>query len=338
MNYKLITEEQRIALAFNRENSLDIHDYFNLLKQIPEINASTAEIWFSVADSVYQSHILSHRFVFHEAGRKNLMFLLAGYPSAYLEQLPQMLWPNWYTACFVREYHNSSMWANYADGHRGACLIFEATTDDGVTKLELEQITGWGFSRDSGEREHWGFAPVSFYQIDYKPKPDEVDFFTSMGQLTRGTLTDFWYTSEQGELSSCADRLIAPTADMDALRKHYWDGFFRHASFKTRDWEYEKEFRLILSAVWWQSLDKRQRTLSYDFKSLKGIIFGMRMSDDDKWEIFNTLGQKCRQLQRTDFQFLQAYYSPETGDIRSYEIPVNLTGDINQTNDSAQEG
>ena len=326
--YNLITEDQRMRST--KETSLDINDYFQLLKQIPEINASTAEIWFSVTESIYQSHILSHRFAFQEVERKNAMFLLAGYPSAYLEQLPKMLWPNWYTACFAKEYHNSSMWANYADGHKGACLIFEETDDDSKPKLELEQITGWSSGNSSEEKEHWGVAPILFYQIDYKTKPDEVDFFSSMGQINHEALLKLWYTSDKGDLSYCADKILGPTADVDTWREQYWEDFYRHASFKTKDWEYEKEFRLILNAGFTRSLNERQRSLSYDFKSLKGIIFGMRISDNYKWEIFNTLTQKCRQLHRTDFQFLQAYYSPETGDIRSYEIPVNLTDDINQ--------
>ena len=330
VGYNFITEAQRIPTRSSRATSLTINGYFELLKQISEINASTAEIWFSVAESVYRSHLLSHRFVFQEIERKNAMFLLAGYPSAYLEQLSKMLWPNWYTACFVKEYRNSSIWANYADGHKGACLIFEGTEADDKGSLELRQITGWSSSNGDYDKEHWGFAPISFHKVDYKDKPDEVDFFSSMGQISQEALINLWYTSNSGDLSYCANKVIGPSADVDIWRAEYWDNFYSNACFKSKDWEYEKEFRLILNGGFTRSLNSRQRTLSYDFISLKGIIFGMRMSDNDKWEIFATLTKKCRESHRTDFQFLQAYYSPETGDIRSYEIPVNLSDDISQ--------
>ena len=119
--------------------------------------------------------------------------------------------------------------------------------------------------------------------------------------------------------------MFGPGADLNAWRRAYWDNFIRVACFKTTDWEYEKEFRLILNPGNSNALDCCQRTLSYDFRSLKGIIFGIRMADNHKLCIFNVLTKKCRENHRTDFQFLQAYYSSETGDIRSYEIPVNLT-------------
>ena len=47
-------------------------------------------------------------------------------PRQYLKEIEKLLWPNWYTACFMKGYHNSSVWAHYGDRHRGVCLIYES--------------------------------------------------------------------------------------------------------------------------------------------------------------------------------------------------------------------
>lgn len=327
IDYNLMTEARRILIKSSKDTLLTIKSFFELFKQVPEINASSSKALFSAVESVYRSHLLSHGFALQEVEKKNAIFLLSGYPSAYLEQLPKLLWPDWYAACFVKEYQNSSMWAHYAGGHRGACLIFEASEAEDQAILDVKQITGWSSVNGDNGREHWGFSPMPFHEVDYKSKPDEVDFFRSIGQVSKEALIKLWYTADGGDLSVCSEQVFGASADLTIWRRQYRDNFIRNARFKTKDWEYEKEFRLILNPNLTDSLSCRQRTLSYDFNSLKGIIFGMRMPDNQKLEIFNVLTKKCRENHHADFQFLQAYYSPETGDIRSYEIPVNLTVD-----------
>ena len=265
---------------------------------------------------------MRHKFPSKVPGRRNQKHLLLDFPSIYIDQLRRLLWPDWYTACFVKEYHNSSLWANYGDAHKGVCLIFEADEEDGQARLKLKQVTGGSFSRDGGSREHWDFVPMPFHAVRYKVKPDEVDFFRSMGQPSEDALFKLWYTDENSNLSDCATQIFGPDRDIDAWRKRHWDNFDRDACFKTKDWEYEQEFRLTLHSLLENSLCARKRTLTYDFDSLTGIVFGMRTSYDDKLEIIDILTRKCRENQRTDLKFFQAYYSTKTGDIRSHEIPV----------------
>ena len=62
--------------------------------------------------------------------------------------------------------------------------------------------------------------------------------------------------------------------------------------------------------------------LTYNFSSLKGIIFGIKTSKEDKREIIEIIEKKCDKYNRTDFKFFQAYYSPEDGEIRKYPIQL----------------
>ena len=85
---------------------------------------------------------------------------------------------------------------------------------------------------------------------------------------------------------------------------------------------YEQEYRLILGKeIRTQTVHgKKSRTLTYDFNSLKGIIFGIKTSDEHRLSIIKIIQEKCEKHKRTDFKFFQAYYSPETGDIRKHEL------------------
>ena len=64
-------------------------------------------------------------------------------------------------------------------------------------------------------------------------------------------------------------------------------------------------------------------TLTYDFNSLKGIIFGINASDKNRFEVIRIIQKKCEKYKRSDFKYYQAYYSPETGDIQKYEIQLS---------------
>ena len=238
--------------------------------------------------------------------------LFFDFPKKYLDEVENLLWPKWYAACFAKDYYNSSVWGHYGDKHRGACLIFESIEAGESTILKLYH--------EAGE----GLETKPFYEIDYADKPGEVDFFRSIGQLTGDELKKLWYTDDEGNESECGDHLQSDGATFN-WQEGYWDRFYRDITAKTKDWEYEQEYRLILVDMLDKYEDKESRKLIYNFSSLKGIIFGIRTSDEDKLKVIKTLVYKCEENDRTDFKFYQAYYSPEDRRICTYEIPVDLT-------------
>ena len=257
---------------------------------------------------------------------RNMMRLTLAFPSLYVEELGRLFWPDWYAACFTSSFHNSSMWGHYADQHKGICLIFQSEGTAAKGNLPLNQITGWGLDREGNSRSSRSFMPMEFHEVPYQDKPDEADFFTSIGRLTQKDLMDLWYTDEDGSISTCAGHLL-PDGNQDDWRKHHWETLISEVSFKTQDWAYEQECRLILCHAFSDSLDQDARTLTYNFRSLTGVIFGMRTSDDDKRRIVEIIGRKCAESGRTDFQFFQAYYSPTHGDIRTHELMIRFAAD-----------
>ena len=235
--------------------------------------------------------------------------LMPDFPRVYVEQLHRLLWPDWYTACFTESFHNSSVWAKYADGHRGVCLIFEALEEEGSSTLGLNQKT-----TDFTEEASNNFITLPFRKINYADSPDEIDFFRTICRTTKPELRELWDTDEGGNLSE-----IEPDGCEDVR-----DNFFNDVTFKTKHWAYEQEYRLILENNSGKLNEKDHRKLTYDFNSLKGIIFGIRTSTEDQMKIIKIIEKKkkCDGNNRTDFKYFQAYYSAKDGDIRTLEIQL----------------
>lgn len=243
---------------------------------------------------------------------RNCQLVFFDFPRIYLKEIEKLLWSNWRAACFMENYHNSVAWSTYGDKHKGACLIFESTQIDGSHQLNLDQ----GAIRDS--------EAMKFRKVVYRTKLNEVDFFRSIGRATVEQARQLWYTDAEGNFSECGDHIPrdgeAGNDDTVPWQESYWDNFYRNVTSKTKDWEYEREWRLVLRDES-NGLDEGEyHTLTYDFNSLKGIIFGSQASDEDISRTVKIIQKKCEMYERDDFKFYQADYSQKTGDIRKYEI------------------
>ena len=241
--------------------------------------------------------------------------LILDFPRVYLDFMKRKAYPEWYTACFMRNYTNSSVWAHYGDHHRGVCLIFDVPVDDnGQSYLALTNS------------RHPGGLPIAFQDISYGGQAKDIDFFQSLSfRLTDQLLADMWFKDADGNLSSFHHESKAPD-ELDSEFAEYGSNFFHNVTIKTRDWEYEEELRLVLSDWRTPFSETKDRIFSYDFENLHGVIFGIDTLDSDKAEIIDIVRQKCHDLGRTDFQLYQAYYSPEDGNIQTHEMDSQILG------------
>ena len=245
--------------------------------------------------------------------RKNTQLVIYDFPKIYLNEVERLLWPKWYTACFMKGYHNSSVWGNYGDKHQGVCLIFEFPKPDHSNNFQLYRLTGEGDN-----------PTIRFSEVSYTKKPGTVQFFRSIGRLPPEDLMKRWYTDQEGNISECAAHLLHEN-DTYNWSDEYWANFYRDITAKTKDWKYEQEYRLVLRDEANEYNSEKSRTLRYNFNSLKGIIFGIKVSDENKLRIIDIIKKKCKKCNRMDFKYYQAYYSLETGDIRKYEMQVHKT-------------
>ena len=231
---------------------------------------------------------------------KNHELVLFDFPDVYAEALKELPWPKWWTACFTKSYKNSVMWAQYGNGHKGACLIFE----------------------DSLNLEPNEYRMTNFREVRYGFKPLDTDAFRSIGAGTVAEIMETWYTDQDGNISKCASHIGCKDAETD-WKESYWDNFLRTITTKTKDWEHEQEYRIILYDIFMNGfVHEDGPLLTYNFNSLKGIIFGIKTSDEEKRKIIEIIKKKCEEYNRTDFKFFQAYYSPENGEVCKYPMQL----------------
>lgn len=274
-----------------------------------------------------KTHIKQQSYLIHKNSgaisnskpNKNLVML--EFSSCYLERLEEITFPRWYTSCFMSECKNSSVWGHYGNNHTGMCLIFDSEIVNGKSRIKLNGITGWG-----GSGPILGKKDMEFHPIDYKNGFGEIDFFTSIGSLPVPVLNKMWYMDDKGNTSVCAHKM---NVDEDAWRSNYWSSFIRGLTVKSKDWEYENEHRLILHSSFIDLSEKSSRKLTYDFSSLKGIIFGIKTKEEDKIKAIKIIKEKCKKHYRGDFKFYQAYYSANEGCIKSVEMGlVNFSNNL----------
>jgi hypothetical protein len=234
--------------------------------------------------------------------------VISEFPRRHVRALEQLLYRDWYTACFVAAAPtDASIWGTYGNGHRGVCLMFKSTTNtNGKQALSLRQICGWSGNKVSSGPVY-GDMPHEFQQVEYNSQFIEVNFFRSLGRLSMPMLNS-WYRDADGTPSALVADILSESA---SWRKQYWEQQVAMITTKLTDWGQEKEFRLTLTGMSDFS-DQSTRKLQYHFSDLQGIIFGLNTSTSDKLRIMKIIEEKCRKEGRTDFEFHQAHYSRRT--------------------------
>lgn len=235
---------------------------------------------------------------------KDLVFL--DFNRRYLLQLETLMFPSWYTACFMTECKDSAVWGHYGENHTGVCLIFESDENNGNDSISLRKVIGIG-----GEGEIMGFTPCELHSIDYTSGVGTIDFFSMLGRLPIPKLNSEWYTFN-GHRSYCSKQM---NENREQWRDKYWASFISDITRKTQHWAYENESRIIISDDFNDHSDPKKRTLEYAFSSLKGIIFGINTKVEDKIKIIKIIKEKCKVNDVSDFKFYHAYYNTQTKSI-----------------------
>ena len=108
--------------------------------------------------------------------------LMSQIPKLFLEHLKRLVMPRWYTACFTMNVNNTSMWSHYGDGHRGACLMFQAEEDRNGPRMALHRS-----GRNVGTK--------AFHKVGYGDRLAEIEFFGFISNLPEYLLNS-WYRDD----------------------------------------------------------------------------------------------------------------------------------------------
>ncbi len=245
--------------------------------------------------------------------------ILYAFPEHYVDSLRDLVYFNWYAACFVADPTHAAMWGHYGDGHKGICLKFRAEEREGQPPvLKLHGITGRQ-GGPNGEGPIYGDIQLPFERITYTDKLPEVDFFRSIGRIPEPVLKSQWYSDEQGNGSACAEDVFGNMSDW---HQSYWASFRQLTFTKLRDWRYEDEYRLTLMSALDSFSEAKDRKLKYRFSDLEGIIFGIRTPLAEKARIIDIVAAKCKAEGRKSFAFSQAVYAAHNGKIEAHPLDL----------------
>lgn len=218
--------------------------------------------------------------------RRNWMTIAVDFPKVYIEQLKDMIYPANYVVCFSGRDNDSAMWGNYADHHKGVCLIYETDENNNMAIIKKNSTI------------HLKVKPVH-----YEGEMTERNFFETFGRLTFKEI-ESWLTGVDG-VSSVLDTF----SDEEEWRKRYWEVFDAKTYRKIKAWEHENEYRLSLYNMFSEYNEPVNRNLKYSPEHFKGLIFGMNISEYDKMRIMEKLLTRADELK--EFKFYQAEYDDE---------------------------
>lgn len=294
--------------------------FFESLEQLVKDHGEEAVPQFcSVYRNAQDQVILISNFNNNFSEKKNLYFILNFFTEKYIKRLETLCYMDWYTACFMTECKNSSIWGSYGDNHAGICLIFKAGFENGKHVLPFRDIVSYSFTGDNETTIHYDFKKHILHPINYQEEFLSFNFFTNLGSLNRHTSQKMWFSDAEGNHSSCSAEMWK---DPNSWRETYWNNYIKINTTKTIDWSYENEYRVILDSFFTDYSDKSKRTLVYDFNSLHGLIFGINTKLEDKLKIMSIIESKCLENERKDFNFYQAYYSSKDKCINHYPLSL----------------
>ena len=179
----------------------------------------------------------------------------------------QYVFQKCYFASFSRRKDNYLMWSHYADKHKGLCLIFAPYVEkySKNVKLVLEP--------DSRGR----IRSSTFSNITYT---DDVKILDGFDAFVPGVLND---------------SPIANEKEWYAYQENKGNFFLN----KAKCWEHEAEVRLLhpdyeKPKYKSEDLPKNKRIIRYKSNQLVGIIFGLKMKDEDKLLVKEIISKKQR--------------------------------------------
>ena len=217
--------------------------------------------------------------------RRDWLTIAVDFPKVYVEQLKEMIYPKSYTVCFSTKNNNSAMWGNYANSHKGVCLVYDFDdASDSVNK------------------------PRPVY---YEGELIERNFFETFGRFTISQIKE-WLKGTDG-ISDCYKSF----SDVNAWRDNYWKAYEAKTYRKMKAWEYEQEYRITRTDMFNDLNTPESRNIKYDPKILKGIIFGIRTSEYDKKCIMEKLVERREEL--GEIKFWQAEYDDANQEINIRE-------------------
>lgn len=257
------------------------YKYFQDLADVFLENPSLMDLMNEIRDSWELDRIKSY-FQKKKTQFELLDYIRETFSHLYVNQLKDIIYPEGFVVCFSVENDNSVMWGNYADKHRGVCLVYELEINSETGKVELEAAaSGRKIDAEAGI-------------MSYVNRPVQRNFFETLGKDGSGQVNSWLENSK-----------FLKTSQTKKMQKQYQEDFKKKYFTKMEEWEYEEEFRLLVDGL---AINfEEERFFKYKDNALIGVCFGLETSNKDKARILEALRKIGKDL--NDFCFFQAEYN-----------------------------
>jgi hypothetical protein len=228
-------------------------------------------------------------------------------------EIPRLLNNSSYIAAFSKNAKNPTMWGHYTDAERGFVVVY-STDDDtisvrspikilyGVRPVIKDQIGDYEIGIYNEDR-------LELKTIKYRSKLPKVNAFHQL-------IPKFSYTEEEDHYD------VPLLLGGDAKDKEEDQvGLIKHSN-----WRYEEEIRAFLPVDGIVPPDVR--VLQVSPENIQGIIFGPKMSKDDKQRVIlcsHLLRESSLKLERISFPMFSFFQARQRLDRFDYQIlPVGI--------------
>lgn len=243
--------------------------------------------------------------------KRTWLTVMAHFPHAYVDKLEDFIHPEVYMACFSEKENDSSMWGRYADNHTGMCMVYDTHTVKGEETIALLQPYSYSINGQS-----FRYRDDKLYKINYGGNVRDANFFTMLGKFSGQQLYS-WLSDDDGKRSYCLNEIYD---NEEKWRSEYWQCLYDRYCHKTKDWEHEKEQRLLLVNTFYIFTSPESRIIKYHFSNLRGVILGMKMPIENQIRVLNAIQSKCEEAGRSDFEVYIAEYDRNTDSITKRRI------------------
>lgn len=298
-------KERRLVPEDTKEYYIPMEEIFSKFPEeaLQKVSAEEKHVLLEIGANLLED-MLESRFMAEQWGedqeltqRQTWYKVRIDFPAIYTKQIQEIIYPKVYVVCFSTDRANSAMWGNYADNHRGVCLVYRSTSIDGKETISVRSQMSV-----SNQRISYSFRNDTVSPVKYDGPMIQRNFFESLGRMTYKQIAS-WLISKSGEKSRFFENY-----KNEQWREKYWVDYKEKCCRKLPHWQHEKEYRLLLSDSFHKHTPK-ERLIEYAPDSLVGVIFGIKTSEYDKIRIIRAIKETGRLL--PDFNFYQADYDDE---------------------------
>lgn len=239
-----------------------------------------------------------------------IKMLTFSFPILYINQIKKLLYNNHCVACFSDTFQNEPMWSHYASSENGICLRYKTIQKHNAKFINLHSTTSSFLNENCDIQVKKDFYLNPLYKVVYSNEYPEIDFFKSLGCIAEPVIYEFWLCNyDKTQFSSC----INSYRNIEKWREEYHIKATKYICTKSKNWKYEKEYRVFQRELLTPIFEnKNNRLVKYRFQDLDAIIFGRKVSSDDKKRVIKIIQKHCKDFNSNGFKFYDLYYSTIT--------------------------